>query len=503
MKKFQTTVGILLLCKLISAQDISTFCISVEGPNYDRNLCGTITYDGNYVAGGIVDLGLDQNNFVAKCNGDGTLLWSHTIGTTFVDDYYGLTETSDHSIIAVGYAGGKLIMTKWNSEGNEQWNKQISALSSNVASDITETTDGNYLITGDIEDLLSGWRYCAVLKISPDGDLVWEKYFHNTYHAEQGYSCIETADHRYVISGYSSAFSNQTFIFSLSEDGVLQWVKKTVDGGVGYDLVATPDSSVILVGYSCNVSDCNPMLMKIDSAGNMQWSYTYGDSLFGRFYAIDILPDGALVMGGDATDQLTVFHGFIVKTDADGQMLWGKINDFTEVRSIGTTPDGKIIMSGTGGGGFGISKVDPDGNGCAECSMTDYGLQGEGTTLTEWDLSEFTTTTSISDFTSSPTELTPVVTLYCSEENVAVNNEAYGRLFISPNPADDYVKLLLPGLEDHWEVMIADAWGRNITTIQSGADAVIRISTRDLPNGIYFLHDSNNHFSSELIVAHH
>jgi hypothetical protein len=106
------------------AQSIPTFCLSL-GLNASRNLSGTVTYDGNYVVAGIVDAGSNQNNFVAKCDGEGNIVWSHDLGTNSTDDFYGIMETSDHSIVVVGYTIGKMCMVKYDHDGNELWKKDI------------------------------------------------------------------------------------------------------------------------------------------------------------------------------------------------------------------------------------------------------------------------------------------------------------------------------------------------------------------------------------------
>jgi hypothetical protein len=392
-------------------------------------------------------------------------------------------------------------MVKYDLDGNEIWKKDIIVQEFDVLYDIIETSDGNYLLTGTAETSFPDYNYCAVIKVTPDGDLLWNKNFYGTYHGEIGYSLIETADHRYVIGGYSIWFSDQYFLLCLDESGTIQWIKKSVDGGVAYDLVATDDSGVVVAGYKCTVAGCDANLSKIDASGNLVWSYTYGDSLFDRFYSVTKLPDGGFAMAGDATDQLYVFQGFVVKCDSNGQMQWGKITSDHEFRSIGNSGDGGIIMSSSAANGFRIVKMDADGNSCPACPSTDYGMQQAGTTFTDWSLSEFNATAVISPSAMTEVNLSPTATVYCTELGINETGNENVPIQVFPNPsASGNFEIIIPTEVSNAVMKVCDVSGKILVTNNlTGNSGFINLSDR--ANGVYFLfiEHGNQKFVSKLI----
>ena len=503
MKKTLLFVAMLFsIAKFLFAQ-VAPFCLSIGTSTINYPICGTATHDGNYAVAGIVDIGANQNLFIAKVDIAGNILWYHDEGSPFVDDWYSIIETSDHFLVAVGLLGGKMGMVKYDQSGNEIWKKQITVQTDDAAADIIETSDGNYLLTGTAENF--GDLYLAIIKVSPDGNLLWNKNFYGTYHAEIGYSCTETADHRYVIGGYSSIFSNQFFLVSLQEDGTLQWVKKSVDGGVAYDLIATNDSSVIAAGYGCKILECNRVLAKLDASGNPTWSYAYGDTSYGRFYSITELSDGSFVAAGDVTDQSSFAKACVVKVDANGQMLWGKTTDDNEFRALSGTSDGGMLIGGRRGTGFKVMKIDADGNGCPGCPTTDYGPQSTGTAFTDWSLNEFNAVATIEDATITETNNSLTSTVYCSVgiENVSGSESGF---FISPNPADQLaVGSWQLAIKEAPTLKIFDIAGRAIfeSSIVNGQSS-INVDVSHWQNGIYFcnFYSGNEPMVSKLMVQH-
>lgn len=91
----------------------------------------------------------------------------------------------------------------------------------------------------------------------------------------------------------------------------------------------TPDGGIIIAGT--NSGDC--LLLKIDSLGNQQWTQTYGGTSFEYFYDVVVCADGGYLGVGytNSNDGDVVgFHpgcsqcidGWIVKTDANGNLMW-------------------------------------------------------------------------------------------------------------------------------------------------------------------------------------
>jgi len=489
MKTFLLLITTLVAHHLAVAQTIPTFCVSYGTPYFDRNQCGVATFDGGYAAAGIsFTYALYQDNYIVKFDAAGNVLWSDVTGSDMVDDFFGITETSDHHLIVVGLRDHKMIVMKYDVDGNIIWSKQIAIQSYAELSDVIETSDGSYLLTGDTRDDATGWSYCSVIKIDSDGNLLWNKNFYDFYRAEAGYTCVETADKRYVIGLYSAAFSNAFMIISMDEDGTVQWVKKSDYSGVAYDMVATSDSSVVIAGYVCLTSNCDPLLTKMASDGNVEWSYTYGDSLFERFYSIVKLPDGSFAVGGDATDQTSIFHGYTIKCDDEGQLQWSNTDDEIEIRSIGISPDGGLLVSSTSTSNvsdFGLRKMDINGGTCPQCPVASYGIQQSGTSFTDISLSEFNATAVISDVALDEPNSTGTLSVYCSEVGIEENEKENFSLTIFPNPASENFQITIPQNFSAEKIFISDVNGKIIYSHSLFPKTKLSFDVSSFPNGIY------------------
>ena len=293
MKNFTATLLLLLLCRIAAAQSIPTYCSSFGSGSGGRNLCGVATFDGGYVVGGISYYGGNgQNNYIGKYDINGNIAWQHDVGSVTTDDFYGVTETADHNIVVVGVQSGTMIIIKYTSDGVQLWAKKLSVLITTYAYSVIETSDGNLLITGSSTDIFTAY-YAIVIKLDSDGNLLWNKNFDVGFDSsDDGYSCVETADHHYIIGIYGASINDFFYILSLDTAGNQLWSKQSSHSGVPYDLVATADSGVVVAGYICTTSGCDAMLSKLDKNGTILWSYTYGDSLFDRFYSATQTSDG-------------------------------------------------------------------------------------------------------------------------------------------------------------------------------------------------------------------
>ena len=489
MKKILLLLLLFFGSKISYSQTVPTFCASYGTSAFERNQCGVATFDGGYAAAGISFSSVyNQDNYIVKFDASGNVLWSAVTGSDAVDDFFGITETSDHHLIVVGLRDHHMIVMKYDEDGNMIWSKQIVIQTFDELSDVTETSDGNYLLTGDTRDDATGWSYCSVIKIDSDGNLLWNKNFYDFYRAETGYTCVETADKRYVVGLYSAAFSNAIMIISMDEDGVVQWTKKSDYSGVAYDMVATSDSSVVIAGYICLTSNCDPLLTKFDHDGNVEWSYTYGDSLFERFYSIVKLPDGSFAVGGDATNQFDIYHGYTVKCNDEGQLQWSNTDDEVEIRSIGTSPDGGLLVSSTNTSNvndFGLKKMDINGVTCPQCPVTSYGTQQSGTSFTDISLSEFNLTAVISDVVLNEPSSTGFLSVHCSDVGIEENGKENFSLSIFPNPVSENFQITIPQNFNAEKILITDVNGKIIysKTISSENKLVVDVSS--FPRGIY------------------
>jgi len=107
-----------------------------------------------------------------------------------------------------------------------------------------------------------------------------------------------------------------------------------------------PDGSFILVGTSPTPDgDDDLFLAKLDRAGEIAWSRTYGDPTGGDGRSVWATSDGGFAAVGMTYGS---YAGYLVKTDGGGNSLWDKIlaGGWQRANDVTETDDGSILVLG-------------------------------------------------------------------------------------------------------------------------------------------------------------
>ena len=118
------------------------------------------------------------------------------------------------------------------------------------------------------------------------------------------------------------------------------------------------DSTILLTGI-VDSTDTKSFLAVADTFGNVIWSRQYRDvqALIGFPLSYDAvrLPDSTYILGGLSVELTPAFQisfkGFLIKTDKEGQVDWGKKvifneDDVTTIKHIALDKDDNIIVAG-------------------------------------------------------------------------------------------------------------------------------------------------------------
>ena len=170
--------------------------------------------DGGYLLTGVLDVsasngeGNSKNSksafskrhaggdyWVIKINALGENQWSRYFGGTFTDASYDAIQTEDNGYILVGSSDSADVdikdskgaydfwVVKISETGTLLWEKSFGGSQTDEARSITRSNDGNYIIVGDTRSsdldvsINSGGADLWAIKISPIGELIWEKTF--------------------------------------------------------------------------------------------------------------------------------------------------------------------------------------------------------------------------------------------------------------------------------------------------------------------------------------
>ena len=251
------------------------------------------TNDNGYLLSGVLDVSASngQGNrnsavrrhaggdyWVIKLNASGVKQWSNYYGGSFTDTAYDAIQTEDNGYMIVGSSDSDDVdilnnkgsydfwVVKISNTGTLVWEKSFGGSEIDEAHAISQTADGNYLIVGDTRsnDLDISQNHGAadlwVIKISPEGSLLWEKTLGGT-NFDVGRSISKTQDNGFLISGSSRSTDgnletnkgqNDAWILKINSNGNLEWQKIIGGSEVDffYDAVELNDQTIVTVGDS-------------------------------------------------------------------------------------------------------------------------------------------------------------------------------------------------------------------------------------------------------------
>nr|HML85236.1 hypothetical protein [Bacteroidales bacterium] len=275
------------------------------------------------------------------------------------NNYYiiGTTESNDGDVSSL-HGSNDVWLIKTDLNGNKIWEKTYGGSGSEGGCRVIPTLDGNLYILGttwsndgDVSNNPSVTLAIWVVKIDPDGKILWERAIGGSG-AEYCRGGILTSDGGVVVCGYTSSLDGDVsvnygfydmWVFKLNSQGELIW--ETVIGNEDFDysfsVIETSDKGFLLSGssylyqggnLSCeeHATKADGVLSKLDSLGNLEWTQCYGDSGYDLINSSVETKDG-YIFGGifDSDDgQVVGVHGkddiWIAKTDFFGNIIWEK-----------------------------------------------------------------------------------------------------------------------------------------------------------------------------------
>ncbi len=217
-------------------------------------------------------------------------------------------------------------------EGKVSWIRNYGGEGSDTGQSVIRTSDGGYAVlgytnsmTGDITDKSSPVNDYWLLKLADNGDIEWSRTYGGSKD-DRGQTVIQTSDGGYAIVGYA-----------MSSDG---------DG-------------------SNNEGFHDNWILKLDSAGTIEWERSFGFAGHDHSYDIVQTDDGGFFFvgfldvvasrgeGGESKGNSLTRHGvgefWGTKLDAQGNLQWrryfgGTNNDRAHAVALAT--DGGYVLSG-------------------------------------------------------------------------------------------------------------------------------------------------------------
>jgi hypothetical protein len=222
-------------------------------------------------------------------------LWTRTYGASGRDEAAGiLQETSDGGILLVGTIADSIqaqldiLFMKIDGRGNLIWQHRFGGQEDDVASGITASPDGGYILVGYTDSWGEGSRNLMVMKLTGNGDSLWCRTFGGNQ-GSRGYAVVRH-NNGFVIVGSSSAGTGQHFYaLSIDANGDTLWTRTYARAGdlnrdEATSIISNPMGGFVVAGEISNrpvfpnSRNYDGYLLCVNDQGDTLWTRTFGDS---------------------------------------------------------------------------------------------------------------------------------------------------------------------------------------------------------------------------------
>lgn len=363
-----------------------------------------LTPDGGWITAGftqsvdgdIKDFQGKSDALVVKYDSAGKVSWSQVYGEAERDAAYCIALTNDGGYVFTGstdlcsdesahYRGSHdLWVVKLSSTGEVAWQRCFGGNRDEIGAGIQQTSDGGYIVVGttcsqDDGEVSGGLGESDawILKLDPDGDLVWQKCV-GGIGDDLGYGVQQANDGSFVMTGRIDVGQEtlgplhglgDVLVARLDGDGVVIWQRHYggLDEDIGYGVLQAADGGFAVIGcarsYDGDVKGHHGgndvWVLKLAASGTLELQRCLGGWDEDVGYALHQLSDGDYILTGEASsvngDLTTRNHRgadvWLVRLDGILNLRWQiplgslKTDAGHDVRAM---PDGTFLIAGRG-----------------------------------------------------------------------------------------------------------------------------------------------------------
>ncbi|HUM45372.1 MAG TPA: T9SS type A sorting domain-containing protein [Chitinophagales bacterium] len=398
MKQLLPCILLIAMCELSFAQTnplVKQWDYSYGGYEGDFISQLLATPDGGFLAAGISQSDAlfeksednwdgsmfpTYDNWLIKCDANGTKQWDKTLGGTNDDFFYSVINTSDSGFLVIGStrspASGNITQSpigifdlwavKLDASGIIEWDQRYGGNSSCAGTSAVQLPDGGYLLGGytnsaqgdDVSEPSYGVGDFWIIRTDDAGNKLWDKRYGGS-EDESVYAVFIAADGGFMLAGVSlsnaSGLKSQDNYVNGKSDmwfvktdslGNYEWDKiiGSLDNDQGMDIVQAPGNKYLLA--TTNWADAGGdktqttqgaidwWVVKTDDLMNVEWDLSIGgtghEDDFGN---VLVTAAGDYIIAGTSYSEANFWKSvpnngpentWIVVVDSNGNKLWDK-----------------------------------------------------------------------------------------------------------------------------------------------------------------------------------
>jgi hypothetical protein len=292
--------------------------------------------DGNYLLGGTIKEISTQlaDAFLIKMDTSGNLLWTKTYGIADKNDSFSnfaLTPDSARVMICGQTrrtdASGNIWLLKTNLDGDMVWETEYQVQGWQHGQHLAMLGDGSFLLAVHFGNS-SIYQY-KVYKISASGQIIWERKLGTEYDDDGSPKIVALPDGSGLFTGAvgtTSSSKNIAYVAKLSPVGEIVWEKKHA-AGITSSAFAQPvllENGKAILSGGVTLDLINQIkyvrLWKIDAEGEILWEriYSYNESNPNYIYHQIGTSDGGIAGVGFSHATGTLQDIWMLKVDSLG-----------------------------------------------------------------------------------------------------------------------------------------------------------------------------------------
>jgi len=289
---------------------------------------------GVYVVGHSRAIGAGESDlWLMRLSGSGETLFELSLGGPQNDRVEAMVPVPDGGVVIAGFtasegAGGRDIwLLRILPEGEVLWSRTFGGAGHDEAFDLVALGNGGFALTGHVWGGAAAAYDLAVLRVDAAGETIWQRTLDRA-RFEAGTALAALDDGGLVVVGTTSVAGlrdTDLWVLRLDAEGTVRWQRR-FGGARGEQpsaVVAASAGGIVVAAetFSMGAGGGDIWLLGLTGAGEIRWEQLFGGVLWDHPSALIGLPDGGLLLGGHTASRGSGLEdGWLLRLTEDGQL---------------------------------------------------------------------------------------------------------------------------------------------------------------------------------------